>query len=292
MTSIIESKHCDTFWQQNLRACRPNLDAYPTTFFLAFSLVHIAITFFLAAISLGWSSAKVRYDNVCKIGETCVLNFTIPKTLPAPVHMYYELDKYFQNHYRVRHSVSFSQLYGSPNSTISDMDCDPFYYLDENKTIPAAPCGLRAKYAWQDDYQMENFSTKDISWTNEIGNLYKPLNPIYTKESRWLESIPGYENGTQSEKFAVWMRTAPVPHFTKLYARSKNNLVAGTYNLTVVMGTDPAIYTGKRYVTFVSLSSAGGRNFTLISLNGGFSIVYVILALISESIQLCASKKR
>ena len=268
--------------QQELRACRPSLTSYPTTFAIAFSLVHVLLAVFIACISFGWQEIRIRYDNVCESGQKCTLEFNTSFTLNPPVYIYYELDGFIQNHYRFRQSIDYKQLSGQ--YVTDGAKCEPKVNFNNSSTI-MAPCGLRAYYTWTDVYTMPDSwdaVTKNITWEHEIGNLYRELSDKYTDSQRWMKSIPEYEDEVMSDKFAIWMRTSPRPHFKKLYARLNGPVKAGSHKIDVDLNFGKDIYSGKRYIVMNTLSKAGGRNLTLIGVNIFIGFVYVIGALISS----------
>lgn len=274
------------FFQQEMRACRPSLNSYPTTFSLAFSTIHALLAFFIALLSLGWKEVRFRYDDVCNESfQTCKIDFETSVLLKAPVYVYYELSNFSQNHFRFRGSVDYKQLAGQ--YVENEKNCQPGPLVWDNQTGLHAPCGLRSYYTWKDYYTFPdswNVSTKNITWEYEIGNLYKPINDKYKEDQRWLKKIKGYEDEVTEDKFAIWMRTAPRPHFRKLLAKLNNDISPGNYTIDIDINFPKEDYNGKRYLVFNNLSNAGGRNLTLIGINILISLVYVIGSLVSSII--------
>ena len=80
------------------------------------------VWFDLGAICLGlglglilsapnYEDVYVRYDNQCTVGQVgCVVTFTVPSDLPAPVYFYYGFKGFYQNHRRYLKFFSSSQL--------------------------------------------------------------------------------------------------------------------------------------------------------------------------------------
>ena len=269
------------FWQQEMRSCRPNFSLYPTTFFLIFSSVHLAFAIFLAFASNSWSELKFRYDNKCRENVECNISFYLRKTLKKQTFVYYEVTNFYQNHFKFRSSIDYGQLQGKyvTNSGICTKK------IDDNSSKPiVVPCGLRAYYAWRDEYKFLpswNATTEGIAWKGEIGNLYQDLNSNYKDEQHWMKEVPGYEKELRSDKFAIWMRTSPRPHFSKLCAKVQNVVKPGWQSVSITMRTPREVYNGERYLVIVKQSESGGRNLTLIGINCLICFIYVTAALVS-----------
>ena len=291
-TSLIRIETNQPLCQQDMKACRPTCTAYPITYSLTFSAIHMLLAVFIAGLSYGWQEARFRYDNVCSFNETCSITFNITYTIPAPVYVYYELFNFSQNHFRFRTSIDYSQLHGS--YVTDGSDCSPRATSDNNDQI-LAPCGLRAYYTWTDNYKFPesfNVTSKGLTWSHEIGYLYHSLSNNYTDEQRWLRGIPGYEDETESDKFAIWMRTSPRPHFRKLVAILNNDLTAGQHQIDIDVNYNSQTYNGMRYLVFNRLSKAGGRNFTLTAINVCLGFIYVIGSIASHCLISSKTKNK
>ena len=59
--------------------------------FLTFSIV-----LYLRGSSI--DSVSVRFDDECELNEVCVMDFEIPEEMEAPILVFYEIDKLYQNH--------------------------------------------------------------------------------------------------------------------------------------------------------------------------------------------------
>ena len=66
----------------------------------------------------------------------------------------------------------------------------------------------------------------------------------------------GYEN----EDLIVWMRTAALPSFRKLYRRIDGGLAKGAYKLTIDYNYPVTAFGGKKYVVVTDISWLGGKN--------------------------------
>lgn len=124
--------------------------------------------------------------------------------------------------------------------------------------------------AWQSDIdtKFKNIPTAD----QKSDNLYLWQNPNYRfiipKEkgqapeenvTAWTVDAPAA--GVQDEHFIVWMRTAGLPNFRKLYGRIDTDLKKGT-KLEFLVSSNFVVSTfdGKKYLVLSTTSWFGGRN--------------------------------
>lgn len=212
----------------------------------------------------------------------CTLQFTLPNDIGPPVYLYYRLSNFYQNHRRYVKSLDLKQLKGQfvSNSSIDGSSCNPLKLGPDGKAY--YPCGLIANSIFNDtinsprivstsggqeaaNYTMTN---KGIAWGSDL-QLYKKTQ--YTNDQvvpppNWILRYPdGYtdENPipdlSQYEEFAVWMRTAGLPTFSKLALRNDNDvMVAGTYQVAIYDCAWPALESA-RILTVSSLSSQALR---------------------------------
>lgn len=194
----------------------------------------------------------------------CLLTFVLPKDFNGKVFMYYGLTNFYQNHRRYVKSRDDNQLLGHMNPPVSS-DCAPFAEVDKNGTqIPIAPCGAIANSLFSDELSLYSHSHKvdvpllntGIAWPTDKEIKFK--NPAHSpgqlkeafrgfeKPKMWKK--PVYEldpenednNGFKNEDLIVWMRTAALPTFRKLYRRIDHSqkgftdgLLAGNYTLKI-----------------------------------------------------------
>ena len=65
------------------------------------------------------------------------------------------------------------------------------------------------------------------------------------------------------EHFIVWMRTAGLPSFRKLWGKLPNGLEAGSYTLYVNNIFDVSAYQGKKSFVISTTNALGGKNYFL-----------------------------
>lgn len=192
---------------------------------------------------------------------TCKLDFNLTKDFFGDVYMYYGLTNFYQNHRRYVKSRDDNQLLGRLDDTVST-DCEPFLWAETNFTKkPIAPCGAIANSLFNDTLTLHSVqlnkdvpliktgiawpSDKNIKFRNPAGDL-KQAFARFEKPRNWgkaiyeLDTKDASNNGFQNEDLIVWMRTAALPTFRKLYRRVNHTdppftkgLMAGNYTLTV-----------------------------------------------------------
>ncbi|XP_014485062.1 PREDICTED: cell cycle control protein 50A isoform X2 [Dinoponera quadriceps] len=220
----------------------------------------------------------------------CEENFTLPVDFRGKVYMYYGLTNFYQNHRRYVKSRDDNQLLGHLNSEAVSTDCEPFAYTEINDTLVAiAPCGAIANSLFSDELTLLSArhdnskvpllrtgiawpSDKNIKFKNPEGDL-KIAFKDFAKPKNWSKHIweldleDDNNNGFQNEDLIVWMRTAALPTFRKLYRRVNHNkngftegLVAGNYTLKVKYSFSVSAFHGTKSMILSTTSLLGGKN--------------------------------
>lgn len=217
------------------------------------------------------------------------------------VFMYYGLTNFYQNHRRYVKSRDDKQLKG--DLTSENSECEPFLKPSQNSTVKYAPCGAIANSLFNDTItlQYRTASTsqwKDvpllrtgIAWDSDIQYKFKnppqaegqSLQDVFTKAGTvkprdWQKNIweldPGNpsNNGLQNEDLIVWMRTAALPNFRKLYRRVdhdnaqvtifKNGLPVSGYEYSLKIDYNYKVkeFKGTKSVILSTTSLLGGKN--------------------------------
>ncbi|XP_012527366.1 cell cycle control protein 50A [Monomorium pharaonis] len=230
-------------------------------------------------------SAGLTSTCVCKINFELLTNFT------GKVYMYYGLTNFYQNHRRYVKSRDDDQLLGKlVSNSVSDV-CEPFAYQEvNNKRIPIAPCGAIANSLFSDELTLYSTTRNEdvpllktgIAWSSDKETKFK--NPKgssnlkeafknFTKPKNWTKHI--YEldpydednNGFKNEDLIVWMRTAALPTFRKLYRRInhtekgyEDGLLAGNYTLQINYSYSVSSFNGTKKMILSTTSVLGGKN--------------------------------
>uniref|UniRef100_A0A0K8TP30 Putative cell cycle control protein n=1 Tax=Tabanus bromius TaxID=304241 RepID=A0A0K8TP30_TABBR len=289
------------FKQQRLPAWQPVLTAgtvLPTFFIIgiAFIPVGIALLYFsdeVKEIVIDYTDCTQKDSNItCAQNITggssknciCEIDFELKQDFMGKVYMYYGLSNYYQNHRRYVKSRDDDQLLGKLSSPPST-DCTPFAYSDDNN--PIAPCGaianslfndsltitqqntlvplLRTGIAWPSDKQIKFRNPPDLEGELKKGNYVKPR--AWEKNLWELDIDDETNNGFQNEDLIVWMRTAALPNFRKLYRRVdhtqkyfQEGLRSGNYTLTVNYRYSVKEFEGSKKMILSTTSLLGGKN--------------------------------
>ncbi|CAA9963888.1 hypothetical protein P3342_009739 [Pyrenophora teres f. teres] len=235
----------------------------------------------------GWAREQYNFSSgVTQDTSVCILSIDIPNDIKPPILFYYRLTNFYQNHRRYVKSVDIQQLKGNVR-TASDLnsgDCTPLAVAPNGK--PYYPCGLIANSMFNDTFgqltldnavqdangneiNFYNMTVAGTSWAHE-GDLYgktkyKPDEVV--PPPNWQEQYP---NGTYGdslpdlhtwEQFQVWMRTAGLPTFSKLYQRNDNDVLRqGTYRLKIYDRYPVEKYKGTKSILISTRTVMGGKN--------------------------------
>lgn len=273
-----------TFTQQELPAWKPILTpSWVIGTFIGVALVFIPIG--LATLSASGRVVEIiqQYDEDCvppsyrsnrvayiesnSTNKTCSTSLIVPKPMKAPVYIYYQLENFYQNHRRYVKSRNDKQL-RFKDSANSTKGCDPEATL--NNTGPIVPCGLIAWSLFNDTYKFSinskslQVSKKGIAW--ESDQKHKFGSDVYPKNFQSGPFIGGAKLNSSiplSEQvdLIVWMRTAALPNFRKLYGKIERDLDANQ-NISVIIQNNYNTYRfgGRKRLVLSTTSWIGGKN--------------------------------
>uniref|UniRef100_A0A8I6A8Z5 Cell cycle control protein n=1 Tax=Rattus norvegicus TaxID=10116 RepID=A0A8I6A8Z5_RAT len=248
------------FKQQRLPAWQPILTAgtvLPTFFIIGLIFIPIGIGIFVTS------------NNI--------------REIEGNVFMYYGLSNFYQNHRRYVKSRDDSQLNGDPSALlvsrkrkyrymlkdliILEEIRELYLFLVANESDPKpVPILLKKKgIAWWTDKNVKfrNPPGKD-SLQEKFKDTTKPVNwhkPVYE-----LDPDDESNNGFINEDFIVWMRTAALPTFRKLYRLIERTddlhptLPAGQYYLNITYNYPVHFFDGRKRMILSTISWMGGKN--------------------------------
>jgi hypothetical protein len=227
-------------------------------------VVEIVDRYEAACVPSNWTD-KVAYIQ-SGADKTCKRELHVEKRMKSPIYVYYQLDNFYQNHRRYVKSRNDEQLRdaGKGNSTSG---CDPENNIDG---VPIVPCGLIAWSMFNDTYSFSRnnnnvtVNKKGISWKSDRDHKFG--SDVFPKN---------FQNGTikggaslnekiplsQQEDLIVWMRTAALPTFRKLYGKIEVDLEKGdVINVVLQNNYNTYSFSGKKKLVLSTTSWLGGKN--------------------------------
>ncbi|XP_059144871.1 cell cycle control protein 50A-like isoform X2 [Physella acuta] len=232
-----------------------------------------------------------KTENNTGLTCNCTYNITLSDYFEKSVYVYYGLTNYYQNHRRYVRSRDDDQLHGDSKSpgSLND-DCDPYKYTTINKTTYGyAPCGAIANSLFNDSFTITYIkedaqdvpvgliktgiawvSDKNVKFNNPTGpdawaNFVKP--PNWNINVTNLDPENEANNGYENEDLIVWMRTAALPTFRKLYRRINHTipefgkgLPSGTYRIDISYRYPVVGFDGTKSLIISTTSWLGGKN--------------------------------
>lgn len=231
-------------------------------------------------------------------GTTCTVTFTLTEDVSDELMVYYELNNFYQNHRRYVGSRSATQLMGiQVGESEMQLHCEALY---KNGSYLLNPCGLIANsffndvistssvsldetgIAWKSDrdkkfIQVEGFESapkanypggtcpSGFSETNDkSGTPYCYMYPNENEYQYLYETYPQISplDGVTDEHFIVWMRTAGLPNFRKLYGTIENQPLSkgDTIVFNITQNFDVSDFEGKKSIVISTVGQFGGKN--------------------------------
>nr|CAG8466090.1 6657_t:CDS:2 [Entrophospora candida]CAG8510777.1 4766_t:CDS:2 [Entrophospora candida] len=240
----------------------------------------------------------------------CRIRFSIPNQLDPPIFFYYRLTNFYQNHRRYVKSFDADQLKGlAVGQSALQINCKPMAVTPEGYLI--YPCGLIANSQFNDtisnlsllnDGSSYNFTQSGIAWPSDrqkYGKTAYDYGQIRPPPD-WVDRYPNgsYTNDypppdlSNDELFQVWMRTAGLPNFRKLYGKNeKEPLKAGEYEVLIDYKFPVTRYGGTKSFVISTGSFLGGKNPFLGSAYMGVGMLCVILGCIFTARYLYKPRK-
>ncbi|EGG23050.1 hypothetical protein DFA_05180 [Cavenderia fasciculata] len=251
------------FKQQRLKAWEPILTPAPVIItFIVIGIIFIPIGAVMLNASNQVQEYSKRYDDICDVGNTtCNISIEVPKDMDAPVYMYYRLENFYQNHRRYVKSRNDNQLRGEVVTSYDQLqDCEPYKSVGDSHdpNFFYLPCGLIAKSMFNDSFTVRQsgavvpLQKEGIAWSSDKEKKFKNPPP----DTVGVRIIPDFED----EDFIVWMRTAGLPDFKKLYRIINTDVKKGSIDLEIKANYPVRSFDGKKYVVFSTTTWIGGKN--------------------------------
>ena len=202
----------------------------------------------------------------------CTIHFPVPVDMKPPVFLYYRLDGFYQNHRKYVKSFDGEQLKGKAKTRqeLTAGNCADFVGPTNTADVIYYPCGYIPNSLFNDTLHnitqltganstnstnppSENnstkeyiFSEKNIAWTSDLTRItptqYVDFNQVLPPPNWQNRFVDGkYDAKTikaiaKDEHLLVWMRTAGLPNFRKLWGKNTTTTIpAGVYSIDVDM---------------------------------------------------------
>ncbi|WOL15864.1 hypothetical protein Cni_G24645 [Canna indica] len=271
------------FTQQELPACKPILT--PKWVISVFTLigvifVPIGVAALLASNNVveivdqyddkcvppNMTNDKVAYIQNATFDKTCIRTLQVLKNMSQPIYVYYQLDNFYQNHRRYVKSRNDEQLRKASQANETS-GCDPERTANG---APIVPCGLIAWSLFNDTYKFSldnknlTVNKKGISWKSDRDHKFGK--DVYPKNFQNSSVIGGAKLDpkiplSEQEDLIVWMRTAALPTFRKLYGKIEQDLKEGdSIIVTLENNYNTYSFSGKKKLVLSTSSWLGGKN--------------------------------
>jgi len=167
-------------------------------------------------------------------------------------------------------SRSDDQLNGDDLSVDQLDECDPMftnadigveYSVNGSKLdpeAPANPCGLVARSLFNDTYSLKDPKNgevailfDDIAWDSDKNDKFNNLDENW-ESKQWVSHT--------DEHLIVWMRTAGLPDFRKLWGRIDTDMLPGVYTMNVVSNWPVDHFDGTKAWVVTTTNELGGKN--------------------------------
>ncbi|ROL46243.1 Cell cycle control protein 50A [Anabarilius grahami] len=256
------------FKQQRLPAWQPILTAgtvLPAFFVIGLIFIPIGIGLYVTSNNIKEIEIDYTGTDMSSPCFNCSQSFSWNSTTPCKCVLSFSLDQPFEEPskecepYRV--NVKPIAPCGAIANSMFNDTLDLFYH-DPNGTKTQIPL-IKKGIAWWTDKHVKFRNPPGSNLTAVFIDTAKPVNwhkPVYELDT------DSDNNGFINEDFIVWMRTAALPTFRKLYRiiQKKNNqtptLPRGNYTLEVTYNYPVRSFEGRKRMILSTISWMGGKN--------------------------------
>lgn len=234
----------------------------------------------------GTKSEEIAYQPCIAVaGNTtsCKVSLTVVENMEPPILAYYVVDPFYQNYnvYLLRGRLN-DELEGQEG--VDRTTCRDTAALTGPSGKELVPCGLQAKYMFNDTFELEGimFDTSDIAWPTDVDWFENPPDHLSRPNTSWLhDRYPGIveeEEGVRNPHFVTWMRPEATSYAQKLYGRLDQALEKGqSLSLSINANFIATSLGARKELVLTTYNSLGGRNDAL----GIFLLVWGGICLVS-----------
>ncbi|CAD8141131.1 unnamed protein product [Paramecium octaurelia] len=264
-------EEASSYWDRLLAGRLDSISLIPTTKCAVFTLFLISFYMglfglILFGVSTNIVEIRIPYGEACDQQSFCNITFFVDELMATPVYVYYELSNFYSNDLNFVKSINKDQLMGydidqekyCPNAYLQSQmirqnisASGHHLYLDN-----ANPCGLAAKYIFNDTFYIMNTEKLTINVTNLLLPMYKKQfkrHEYYFKQ--WLD--------VENEQVESWF--IPQVHSSRfiLYGIINGNLNQGSYKFYVNNQYPISIFGGEKTLILQSASELGTKGLTI-----------------------------
>jgi len=191
---------------------------------------------------------------------------------------------------------SSSGLASASDAKTATTDCTPMQKPEDNDNLYLYPCGLVAFSVFNDTFNVKdssgnflNIDRKDIAWPSDKEKKFQSKSLDWMKKNckrygpseknfqlagfsfSWSQAQQWAANEgsdgvfdcwhyVEDEPFIVWMRTAGLPKFKKLYGKIDQDIPAGTYTVNIDNNFPVLDFSGDKAFVLSTTTWIGGKN--------------------------------
>ncbi|CAK9063888.1 unnamed protein product [Durusdinium trenchii] len=212
--------------------------------------------------------------------EVCTLELLVPEDMPAPIHVMYHLDPFYQNYPNYIQSGSrkgaWPQLTGKILSGDELRKHCPVTATRESAHGSFFPCGLQAGSFFNDTFKLRRakdlkelfINESSVAREDDLKRMRNPPGYPHGEDMEWLfmryPEVISLAEGVKNQRFAEWMRPSALPSVLKRIGQLDEPLSKGETILVEIGLRFPASTIDvEKELVLLSPSPIGGSSHAL-----------------------------